>query len=200
MRTGLAAFTIVVASIFAGSAFAQNATPVSGTYKFDPEHSAISFEYDHNNRTSESFGLVRGIEGTIVLTAEDPENSMVEASFPLSNIVTIAPGLDKHIRSKDFFNSSDGSSKITFTSTKVELEDGDEAEVTGDLTINGVTKPVTLQVEFNNYGENPITKAITVGFNADTTIKRSDFNLGKFVPVVGNEIEINISVEAGASN
>ncbi|MBC9246233.1 polyisoprenoid-binding protein [Paracoccus sp. 11-3] len=173
--------------------------PASGTYTFDPEHSAISFEYDHNNRLSESYGIIRGVEGTIVLDTENPANSTVEASFPMSNIVTTAPALDEHIRGKDFFNSPDGSSPITFKSTKVDPEGDDEAKVTGDLTINGVTKEVVLDVDFNNYAENPMTKAMTAGFNAETTIKRSDFNLDAFVPMVEDEVEINISVEAAVA-
>lgn len=197
MKSGFAVLSAAV--LFAVPVFAQDAMPASGTYTFDPEHSAISFDYDHNNRLSDSYGMVRGIEGTIVLDAENPANSTVEASFPMSNIITIAPALDEHIRGEDFFNSSDGSSPISFKSTKVVPEGDNEAKVTGDLTINGVTKEAVLDVDFNNYAENPMTKAMTAGFNAETTIKRSDFDLGAFVPMVEDEVEINISVEAAAA-
>ena len=196
MRTTLPLLALS-ASLLAAPAFAQNAKPKSGTYNFDPEHSTVAFKYTHNN-LSESHGLVRELAGTIVLDAENPANSTVEASFPIANLITVAPALDEHVRSADFFNSPDGSAEVTFKSTKVELDDdGDEAKVSGDLTMNGVTKPVVLDVDFNGAGENPMTKAATIGFNAETDVMRSEFGLDEFIPMVSDEVEIKISVEAG---
>lgn len=188
-----------VAGIVATPVLAQNSMPVSGTYEFDPEHSSISFSYQHNNGIAESYGLVREIQGSIVLDTENLSNSSVEASFPLSNLMTVAPALDEHLRSDDFFSSPDGSSMISFTSTEV-IPDGDhEADVKGDLTINGITRPVTLEAEFNSYGEGVPTGRMTVGFDGETTIKRTDFDLGMFAPVVADEVEVKISVEAMAA-
>lgn len=183
-------------AVFASMAMADNAKPESGTYNFDPNHSSIAFTYDHLG-FSESHGLVRGVTGTIVLDAADPAKSTVEASFPLSSIVTVAPALDEHLRTADLFNSADGSAVISFKSTKVDLdEDGDEAKITGELTMNGVTKEVVLDTELLKAGTHPMTNKSAVGFDAETKIKRSDFNLGFATPAVSDELKIEISVEA----
>lgn len=191
-------FALVSASamtVFAPLAFAQDAKPESGTYAFDPDHSSIAFSYKHLG-FSESHGLVRGVTGTIVLDAADPSKSTVEASFPMSDIITVAADLDEHMRGKDLFNSADGTSPVTFKSTKVVVdEDGDEAKVTGDLTINGVTKEVVLDTELHGVGTHPMSNKPAVGFDAETKIKRSDFNLGFLTPAVGDEVKIEISVE-----
>ena len=75
-------------------------------------------------------------------------------------------------------------------------DDGDEARVTGDLTLNGVTKEVVLDVELNKAGNHPMGNVPTVGFSAETKLNRSDFNLGAFAPAISDEVEIEISVEA----
>lgn len=192
-------FAIAAAGAFSLSALvpavAQDSVP-SGEYTFDPDHSVISFHYDHLG-FSTSYGLVRGVTGAINLDVENPQNSSVEASFPLSNLLSVAEEMDGHLRGEDFFNSPEGDQQITFTSTSVELDDdGDEARVTGDLTLNGVTKEVVLDVELNKAGNHPMGNVPTVGFSAETKLNRSDFNLGAFAPAISDEVEIEISVEA----
>ena len=169
--------------------------PDAGTYAFDPAHSQAVFSYDHLG-FSTSHGFVNGIEGTITLDPADPSKSSVEASFPLSSLRTIAADLDKHVMGADFFNVTGDAPLVTFKSTSVEATDDDEARVTGDLTMNGITKPVVLEVEFNGAGANPMTQAPTVGFSIETELKRSDFNLGAMAPAVDDELEIDIEVEA----
>lgn len=198
MKTSLLAFASAGA-LFApllSLSVAQAQDVPAGTYNFDPNHSTISYHYNHLG-FSTSYGLVRGVTGAIVLDAANPANSTVEASFPLSNLVSTAVEMDAHLRGEDFFNSPDGSSLVTFKSTSIELDDdGDEAKVTGDLTLNGVTKSVVLDVDLEKAGNHPMSNKPTVGFDAETKIKRSDFNLGQFAPAVGDEVEIDISVEA----
>ena len=171
--------------------------PEAGTYSFDPAHSQIMFSYDHMG-FSTSRGFVNGVEGSITLDPQDLASATVEASFPLSALRTVAPELDEHLKTDDFFGvEGEDMPVITFTSTGIELvDDGEEAQVTGDLTLNGVTRPVTLDVEFVGAGVDPITQTPTIGFSGETEIDRSDFNLGAFVPAVDDELEIEISVEA----
>ena len=176
----------------------KDAMPPAGTYVFDPQHSQIAFEYDHMG-FSTSRGFVNGIEGKIMIDPDDLQNASVEASFPLSAVQTINEGLDKELTGEMFANVTGDSPVVTFKSTSVELDsDGDdkEADVYGDLTLNGVTKSVKLEVEYNGTGPNPMNKATTAGFNIETKIKRSDFNLGAFAPAVEDELEIEISIEA----
>ncbi|WP_041527093.1 YceI family protein [Paracoccus aminophilus] len=198
MKSTLIALT-AVASLMALPVLAEEGRPVAGTYNFDPDHSSARFEYSHMG-FSESHGVVRGITGKITLDPAEPAKSTVEASFPISNILTVSPQLDEHLRGKDLFNSADGSSMVTFKSTKVEPKDGDEAKVTGDLTMNGVTKEVVLEVDLKKAGANPMSGKPAVGFDAETEIKRSDFNLGIFVPAVSDEVKIEISVEGAKAD
>lgn len=170
--------------------------PSAGSYTFDPQHSQIVFDYNHMG-FSTSHGFVNGVEGKITLDPANPGGSTVEASFPLSSLHTIDAELDKHIMGPDFFNVTGDPPVVTFKSTSVEVDDDDdEARITGDLTLNGVTKPVVLEVEFEGAGLDPMTQVETVGFSAEAKIRRSDFNLGAFAPAVEDEVEIEINVEA----
>lgn len=199
--------TTILATISAAALVASTVTPVlaqetvpAGAYNFDPDHSTIAFEYDHMG-FSTSHGLIRGVTGTINLDPANPDNSTVEASFPVSNLISVAKVLDGHLLGDDFFKSPEGDQQVTFKSTKVTVDsDGDEADVIGDLTLNGVTKQVKLDVDLNKAGVHPMTNKPAIGFDAETKIKRSEFNLGQFAPAVEDEVEINISVEAAKAD
>lgn len=186
----------LVAPLSLMAAFAATAAVAEPVvYDFDPSHSQIVFEYEHLG-FSTSTGVINGVTGKVTLDAENPANSSVEATFDLANMVTVAPDLDKHLRTADFFGEN---TTGTFKSTSVVQDDDDEAKVTGDLTINGVTKPVTLEVDLKKKAQHPMSGKEAVGFDAETDIKRSDFNLGAMVPAVGDELEVKISVEASAA-
>ena len=176
-------------------AASEGTMPDAGTYAFDPAHSQAMFSYDHMG-FSTSRGFVNGIEGTITLDPADPSKSSVEASFPVTALRSVDAVLDKHLMGPNFFHVTGAPPLVTFKSTSVEPDGDDEARVTGDLTLNGITKPVVLEVEFNGAGLDPITQAPTIGFSIETDLKRSDFNLGGFAPGVDDEIEIDIDVEA----
>ncbi|MBD9526728.1 MULTISPECIES: YceI family protein [Paracoccus] len=174
-------------------ATAAYAEPVA--YDFDPSHSQVVFEYGHMG-FSNSTGIINGVTGKLMLDAENPANSSVEATIPLAGLKTVSPELDKHLFGADFFNADQGAAVATFKSTKVELDGEKEAKVTGDFTLNGVTKPVTLEVELNQVAAHPMSGKEVAGFDGETTIKRSEFNLGKFAPAVEDEVEISITIEA----
>ncbi|MDO5632693.1 MAG: YceI family protein [Paracoccus sp. (in: a-proteobacteria)] len=186
----------IIAAAFAAvmpmAVLAQD-TPDSGTYVFDSDHAQALFSWNHMV-FSTSYGMVNGIEGQVVLDAENPANSTVEARFPAVSIQTVSPGLDEHLKSEDFFNGDGG--EVTFVSTVVEPGEGNSARVTGDLTLNGQTHPVVLDMVLNHSGENPIAQKPAVGFTGTTIIKRSDFGLGAFVPAVSDEVQITLNVEA----
>lgn len=167
---------------------------VTGSYVFDVEHSQIVFRYDHAG-LSTSYGVINGVTGTMTLDEAAPEKSSVEASFPLSAIAPIAPGLTSALNSKEFFDGAAPDTRVTFKSTEVKPEGKDAATMTGDLTLNGVTRPVTLEVKFNGTGEHMMTGKPLVGFHAEGTFKRSEFGLGAFAPAVGDEIGVDINVE-----
>lgn len=187
-------FLVPFAAITALGATAALAEPVA--YDFDPSHSQVVFDYTHMG-FSTSTAIINGVTGKLMLDKENPSNSSVEATIPMSGLHMIATDLDAHLFGKDFFNTDKASAVATFKSTKVEVDDDqDEAKVTGDFTLNGVTKPVVLDVDLKQIANHPMSGKEVAGFDAETKIKRSDFNLGGFAPAVEDELDVTISVEA----
>ncbi|SLN21571.1 hypothetical protein PSA7680_00801 [Pseudoruegeria aquimaris] len=188
----IALATSALIALSAGSALAE---PVS--YELDPSHSQILFSYDHFG-FSTTYGMFSGFEGEISFDREDPANSSVSVSFPVKTMLTGWEGRFQHFMSADFFDADD-SELVTFVSTGIEVTGETTANITGDLTLNGVTKPVVLDAVLNGEGVNPMTNQTWAGFNATTTLLRSDFNLGAFAPMVSDEVQITISIEAGVA-
>jgi len=174
-----------------GAAFSAQAAPV--TYKLDPNHTMVLFSWSH-------FGFSHPVadigisNGTLVFDEQNPAKASVEVSMPLSNLDTHVPALDKHLKEADFFDA-DKYPTITFKSTSVKSLGDKHYQVTGNLTVHGVTKPVVLDATLNNVGMHPMTGQQAIGFNATGTIKRSEFGMGAYVPKVSDEIQINITTE-----
>jgi polyisoprenoid-binding protein YceI len=185
--------TAVLALALATS-FGAAAAPVS--YQLDPNHTVVLASWSHfgYSHPSANFGQA---SGTLVYDADDVSKSNVEVTLPLSGLDTFVPKLDEHLKSADFFDAAKYPT-ITFKSNMVHDMGGGKLMIMGDLTVHGVTKPVTLDATLNNAGPHPMTKAPTVGFDATTTIKRSEFGVGGYVPMVGDEIAIRITTEASA--
>jgi len=176
------------------TSFASIAAAESVSYVLDASHSQIVFSYDHLGY-SRTTGMFSGFEGTIEMDADDPAASSVNVSFPASSLMTGWPAREGHFMSEDFFNA-EVNPDVTFTSTSIEVTGENTGLITGDLTMNGVTKPVVLDAKLNQMGNHPMAELPWAGFDATTTLLRSDFNLGAFAPFVGDEIEIYISIEA----
>ena len=127
-------------------------------------------------------------QGTLEFDPANPTRASVKVTIPLSSLNTGVPALDEHLRSEDFFEVAKFPT-ATFRSTKVEQGGKDRLRVTGELDLHGVKQPVTLEVTLLKVGTNPRTTLATVGFEATTTLKRSDFGLGAYVPQVSDEIQ-----------
>ena len=127
--------------------------------------------------------------------ATDVTKSTVEVTLPLSGLNSFTAKFDEYLRSADFFDAA-RFPVATFKSTKVEAAGTNKLTVTGDLTIKDITRPVVLDVTVNGGGEHPMLKVPSVGFDASTTIKRSDFGVGAYAPNVGDEVKIRITTEA----
>jgi len=168
------------------------AAPV--TYKLDPTHTMVLFSWNHFGFSNPSANLGQ-VDGTLVYDEAAPTKSTVEATLPLTGLDTFVPKLDEHMKSADFLDAAKYPN-VTFKSTKVTEAGKGKLKVTGDLTVHGVTKPVTLDVTLNKVGPHPMMKVQTVGFDATAKIKRSDFGVGAYVPNVGDEITIRITTEA----
>ncbi len=166
----------------------------SGTYKLDPSHTDVLAQWSHfgySNPTAH-FG---NAEGTLVYNAEDVSKSSVEVKLPLTGLNSFTAKFDDHLKSADFFDAGKFPA-ASFKSTKVESSGTNKLTVTGDLTIKDITKPVTLDVTINGGGEHPMAKVPAAGFDATTTIKRSDFGVGAYAPNVSDEVKIRITTEA----
>ncbi|MES2310977.1 MAG: YceI family protein [Pseudomonadota bacterium] len=174
-----------------GVAVSAQAAPV--TYKLDPGHTMVLFSWNHfgySNPTAD-FGLG---DGTVVFDEQNPAKSSVDVTLPLASLDTHVPALDKHLKEADFFDA-DKYPTVTFKSTKVQPLGGHKFNVTGDLTVHGVTKTVVLAATLNKVGPHPMSKAQAIGFDATASIKRSDFGVGAYVPKVSDEISIRITTE-----
>lgn len=184
---------ILLAAALAGvGATAALAAPEK--YVLDSSHSQVVFNYNHLGYST-SYGMFSGFEGEIMFDQESPANSSVSVSMPLSSMITGWQARFDHFMSKDFFDAS-GDEQVTFKSTKIEVTGETTAKITGDLTMNGVNKPVVLDAKLNQVGDHPMAGKPWAGFDATTTLVRSDFNLGKFAPFVSDEVQLHISIEA----
>lgn len=179
-------------ALAAGAALAE-----PQNFVFDTTHSQIVFDYNHLG-FSTTTGMFSGVTGTIVFDAEDPAASSVNASFPVASLMTGDKGRDEHFLSADFFGSEAAAPEVTFVSKSIEVTGDNTALITGDLTLNGVTKEAVLDTVLNQQGNHPMANKPWLGFSATTTLKRSDFNMGMFAPAVSDEVAVTISVEAMA--
>lgn len=168
-----------------------SSAPVS--YTVDPAHSFPYFEINHLG-----FSTVRGrfnsTEGKISLDQANKSGS-VDIAINASSVDTAHAKRDDHLRSPDFLNAAEFP-QITYKSTKVAINGDGSAKVEGNLTILGVSKPVALDVKRFTCGTNPMSKKEMCGFDAITTIKRSDFGVNYALPGVGDEMKILLNVEA----
>ena len=163
-------------------------------YTLDASHSQVLFSYNHLG-FSTTFGMFSGFEGEIMFDQDNPAASSVNVSMPTTSMFTGWEQRDGHFMSDDFFGADDAD-LITFTSTASEVTGDDTALITGELTMNDITKSVVLDATLNQAGTNPLANKDWAGFDATTTLLRSDFGLGAFAPAVSDEVEVRISVEA----
>ena len=133
--------------------------------------------------------------GELVLDKEHPDQSKVNVTVNMADIVTGIPELDKHLKGKLFFDVAQFP-KATFVSNKVDVLSDKTAKVEGTLTLHGVSKPLTLDVTLNKVGVNPINNKNTVGFTATGMIKRSDFGINTLLPDLGDDVTLQIGAEA----
>jgi polyisoprenoid-binding protein YceI len=163
------------------------------TYKLDTNHTMVLASWDHFGY-SHPVAYFGQADGTLVYDAAKPEASSVQVTLPLAGLDALVPDLTEHLRSPDFFDAEKYPA-ITFRSTKVEAAGEGKLKVTGDLTIRDVTKPVVLDVTLNKAGEGRNGQP-KIGFDATTSISRSEFGVARFVPNVSDRIELRISTEA----
>ncbi len=185
-KTGIAAAALLLSSM----AFAEPA----GTYQFDKKgaHQFVMFKISHLGY-SWLYGRFNDFNGTFTVDAENPENSKVEATIQTASVDSNHAERDKHLRSDDFLDV-DKYPTATFKSTSIEQTGDDTAKITGDFTLHGVTKPVTLDAKMIGYGDDP-WGGYRMGLEASTSLKLADFGITKDLGPASETVDIIISVE-----
>lgn len=174
------------------------ALPEPGEWQLDPVHTSVEFVARHLMVTKVR-GRFPGVTGTINL-AEDPSQSSVEVDIDAASVETGDEKRDEHLRSPDFFDV-ERYPEITFRSTRVEGESPGRFRVHGDLTVHGVTRPVSLEAEYHGWTQSPFGDR-RAGFSATTEVNREDFGLTWNVAIesggflVGKKIRLDFEIEA----
>lgn len=184
------AAALAFASLTTGSALAA---PV--TYNVDGSHTFPRFSYSHFGYSTQ-LSSFSNTTGKVVLDA-DAKTGSVDIRIDMKSVNTGSVDFNGHIQGEDFLDTTKFPT-ATFKSTKVVFEGDKPKAIEGNLTIKGITKPVTLTVTNFQAMPHPMMKKPALGANAFTTIKRTEFNAGKFAPYVGDEVRIDIAIEAVA--
>lgn len=191
MRRAPIASALIALVLMAAPAVAQApAKPVSGTYSIDSGHSQVLFTVTHFG-VSEYTGQFTGPTGTLVLDTANAANDKVDVTFPIAKVSTTVRALDEHLKKADFFDA-EKFPEGRFVSTSVTAS-GTGAVIAGNLTLRGVTRPVTLQARFVGAGDNPMSRKLNIGFAATTTINRSDFGISYGIPMVSDMVKLTIN-------
>ncbi|TPG18702.1 polyisoprenoid-binding protein [Sphingomonas koreensis] len=165
---------------------------VAGTYQVNTDHTQLLFTVSHLG-FSEYTGMFTNPTGTLTLDPAHPAADKVEVTFPIAKVRTTVPELDTHLQTADFFDAAKYPT-AHFVSTKVTVIGDGAATIDGNLTLHGVTKPVSLDARFVGAGKgimgppNP-----NIGFAATTTIKRSDFGLSGGIPLISDDVLLTIN-------
>jgi polyisoprenoid-binding protein YceI len=181
----------LAALLMTTSISAQAAAP--DKYEFDKSHTHIIFFVNHLGY-SYTVGRIKEFDGFFTFDEKEPEKSTVEVTLKPASVDTSVPALDKELVGEKFFNTAKFPT-MKFKSTAVKVTGQNMGTVTGDFTLLGVTKPVTLQVTYNRSGIHPFTNNYVSGFTMETRFKRSDFGMSEFLPAVGDEVIAHIEVE-----
>ncbi|MFY2765147.1 YceI family protein [Arenimonas sp. MALMAid1274] len=175
-------------------AFTASPRTEAATYRIDPNHSTVVASWEH-------FGFTRtvlqfsALDGQVVYDPANVGKSSVDVRIPFSGLLTGAPEFRDHLASSQFFDA-DKFPEARFTSTSVQAAGTGKLKVVGNLTLKGITRPVTLDATLNKAGMQPMARRDAVGFSAKGVIRRSDFDMGDYAPNVSDEVELQIFVEA----
>jgi len=164
----------------------------AGTYEVEKNHAYIMFSYLHQGYSKPVLSW-SDWDSTMEWNPSDPESSSVNVSIKADKIDSAVPVFDDHLRDGQFFDTANHP-LITFKSTNLEYKSGTSGVMTGDLTMKGITKPVSLDVTFNKAGANR-GGGHKLGFSATGQIMRSDWDLGLYKPAISDEVDLVIEVE-----
>ena len=163
----------------------------AGTYAVEPSHTRVMFAVSHMG-FSTWFGDFTQTSGSLRLDPRSPAAAAVDVTVQTASVSSTNAKLDDELRDATWLDAAKFPT-IRFRSTKVTPTGPGRADVTGDFTLHGVTRPLTLHAVFNGAGANPMNKIYTAGFEGSGVIRRSDFGVTKYVPLIGDEVRVTIS-------
>lgn len=163
----------------------------AGGYRVEPSHTRVLFSLSHMGFTT-WYGDFTGASGVLRLDPQHPSAARLDVTVPVGSVSTTNAKLDDELKSKEWLDAGRFPT-ARFVSRSVVSTGPGRADVTGDFTLHGVTKPLTLHVRFNGAGVNPIDKNYTAGFEARGSFKRSAFGVTTYVPMIGDEVELILS-------
>lgn len=176
----------------------------AGHYTVDPGHTLVGWRVDHFG-INDYFGIFGAVTGSLRLDPKNLTESALDVSIPVSQVTVASSKLRDHLlrpgargAKPDFFGANSAAAR--FVSTTIRRTGPMKAVITGNFTLNGVTKPVTIAAQFTGAGAHPMNKVLNIGFKGRTTIKRSDFGLGYGIPMVSDEVDLYISAAFEKAN
>lgn len=166
----------------------------AGAYALDSDHGKITWSVDHLGFSTYK-GQFVNVDAALTLDPANPSAATLTATIPLTDVDSNSDGLDAHLQTADFFDTANHP-VATYVSRSVTVDpsNANRATVEGDLTLRGVTRPVTIAVRFNQAGPS-MGGAYRAGFDGEATIKRSDFGIDYGLPVLGDEVDLHIEGE-----
>ena len=165
----------------------------TGRYELDPHHWSVTFDVDHFKYSRFTMRFDRA-KAQLDWNPGGLEQSAVAVTIDAASVDTNVPLLDKMVKGSDMFDVS-RYPDIRFVSTRFERTGESHGTLTGDLTIHGTTQPVTLDVTFNGFAPDPLTKQDTLGFSAEGRFSRAKFGLSTWYPAVGDDVHVRIQAE-----
>lgn len=188
---------IVLAAVAASALIGWNTPSWGADYKIDPNHTHVVFLVDHLG-LSKMVGLFTDMAGTFSFDPANVSASKLAVSVKTASIQTQFTQRDNDLKGADWFNATEFP-EMKFVGTSFAKRDDHTGTITGNLTLRGVTKPVSLDVTFNKAGVRPSDKVEAAGFSARGSLKRSDFGMKTFLPYIGDEVDLLIETEGTRS-
>ena len=182
-----------IAALSFGTAHADLSEVPAGTYELEKTHGYISFSYTHLGCSRPVVGFV-SFDVTLELDNDDVASSALGVDIDPASVASRVGEYDDHLKGEKWFDIANNPD-ISFVATAIEAAGDNAYAVTGDLTIKGITKPVTLDATINKAAPHPFSKKPTIGVSASATLKRSDWDLGAYAPAVSDEVVLDIQTE-----
>ncbi|GEP11042.1 YceI family protein [Methylobacterium gnaphalii] len=168
-----------------------------GRYRLDPAHGKITWSLNHLGYST-YYGQITDVAAEATLDPREPAKSRLSVTINTASVNGLNERLNEHLRSPDFFDV-EKFPQASYVSTSIERTSPTTARVNGELTIKGITRVVSFDATFNQAGINPVDKAYTVGFDGRAVIRRSDFGISAFLPVLGDEVQLRLEGEFKAA-